>query len=117
MAQVQPWTHKAIELAPAVLKHLLIWAPSGVALSRDTLCNRVGCSDRVLRAAVVELRRQGHLVIADGSGGYRLARNADEVAAYTASLKSRVRALREIIDVMEGAAEQRFCQLGQMERL
>jgi len=102
------WTEQALEVAPAVLEVLQGWRGSSYVMSRQTLCHRLGCSDRVLRAAIVELRKQGHLIIADEDGGYRFARSVDEVLGYTGSLKSRIGSLWEVIRLMEAAAERQF---------
>ena len=81
---------------------------SSVALSRESLCKRLDCQDRLLRDAVRELRCQGHLIVADEAGGYRFAKSGEEVYGYTASLKSRIQALREVTEAMEAAAQQKF---------
>lgn len=77
---------------------------SSVTLSRQYLCHELNCEDRQLRKAIRELRCEGWLIVADESGGYRFARSPEEVFGYTASLKSRIRALREVVDAMEGEA-------------
>jgi hypothetical protein len=61
-----------------------------------------------LRKAIVHLREQGALIIAERSGGYRLARNQAEVAEYTASLKSRITSLRDVVAAMEAAAREQY---------
>jgi len=81
---------------------------SGVALTRQSLCNVLNCHDRLLRDAVRELRCRGHLIVAVESGGYRFAQEPGEVYGYTASLKSRIQALREVTEAMEAAAEDAF---------
>lgn len=99
---------QASAIKSLVLAVLQEFRRSGYSLSRQDLCARVGTSDRVLRAAVAELRRDGHLVVAEETGGYQLARSWDEVERYTASLRSRITALREIVDAMERGATQQF---------
>lgn len=85
------------------------WRSSGTALSRESLRRRLNCGDRALRWAVRELRCRGHLIIAEPGGkGYRFAREREEVDAYTASLTSRIRALREVVDAMRDSAVQEF---------
>jgi biotin operon repressor len=99
---------RAAEAAPVVLEVFKRWRKSRNALSRQDLVGMTGLSDRLIRSAIAELRRQGYLIIADENGGYRFARSVDEVLAYTASLKSRVDALREVVTAMESAAEDQF---------
>lgn len=77
---------------------------SARAMSRGELSELCGCSVREVRAALGDLRRDGVLVVADEQGGYRLATSTAEVEAYTARLKRRVQALREICDAMDQAA-------------
>lgn len=110
------WSSKAKEIAPAVLDFLTLWRASGQAFSRRSLCSRLGCDDRALRLAIVELREHGHLIIAEETGGYRLAQSAGEVLEYTASLKSRIRALRQVVDAMEAAAAREFLA-GELQQL
>jgi hypothetical protein len=105
---------RAAEVAPAVLEVFQRWSKSRNTLSRQDLVGLTGLNDRLVRAAIAELRRQGHLIIADESGGYRFAQSADEVLAYTASLKSRVDALRAVVRAMETAAEDTFGLARQM---
>lgn len=99
---------RAAEAAPIVLQVFERWKGSSNTLSRQDLMGLTGLSDRVIRAAIGELRRQGYLIIADEGGGYRFARSAGEVLTYTASLKSRVDALREVVKAMETAAKDQF---------
>jgi len=96
------------QVAPVVLEQLRTWRASGQALSRRALAHRCECSDRVLRFAVAELRRQGHLIIAEDAGGYRLAQTPEDVEAYVNTLKSRCQALREIIDRMQASSDRQF---------
>jgi biotin operon repressor len=96
------------EVMPEVLAALERWRGSSHVLSREELCGMVGCSDRVLRAAIVELRKTGHLIIADEGGGYRFARNAKDVYGYTMSLKARIQAMRTVIEKLEAVAMQEF---------
>jgi DNA-binding GntR family transcriptional regulator len=98
----------AEEIAPRALRILEAWRGSGQPLARDELARRLGCSDRVLRAAMALLRMDGHLVIAEDEGGYRLAKSIDEVGRYVASLKSRVENLRLVIRAMEAEAAREF---------
>lgn len=105
------------EIKLDLLNLLRLWQTSRTPLSRRALCQRLECQDRVLRRAVEELRRKGYLVIADEGGGYRLALSLDEVMGYTATLKSRIRALRQIVDRMETTAVQVFQNGGIQERL
>jgi biotin operon repressor len=97
------------DLAHRALSLFRIWEESEQALSRETLCKQLGCGDRALRWAVRELRCQGYLIVAEpGGSGYRFAREREEVDAYTASLTSRIRALREVVDAMRSSAVQEF---------
>lgn len=94
----------AIELAPQVLAVLKEWQRSGQALSRYALAARFKTNERIIRQTMLELQLRGHGVIADADGGYRLARNAEEILAYTATLKSRIAALREKTDALDRVA-------------
>jgi hypothetical protein len=97
------------DIAEKLLPVFQEWAPSGTALSRKYLRERIGCNDRTLRRAITHLREEyDQLIIAERTGGYRLARNEIEVAEYTASLKSRIQALRKVVRAMETAAQQQF---------
>ena len=96
------------ELADRALQVFKRWQGSRHALSREDLCQMFDCDDRVLREAVRELRIRGYLIVADKAGGYRFARHGQEVYGYTASLKSRIQALREVTTAMETAARQKF---------
>jgi biotin operon repressor len=96
------------EVAEKLLPVFQEWAPSGTALSRQWLRRKLNCGDRILRRAITYLREEGHLIIAERSGGYRLARNEAEVAEYTASLKSRITSLREVVVAMEAATMNQF---------
>jgi hypothetical protein len=109
MGNLSTLEKQAVALAPATLALLQEFAGKEYALTRADMCGRLHCTDRVLRAAIAELRRQGHLVVAQADeGGYRLARSWAEVTGYTASLKSRIQSLQEIIGVMETTARTRF---------
>jgi len=102
------------EIAPQALRLLRDWQPSGQPLSRAQLARWLGCSDRVLRAAMALLRQDGHLVIADDQGGYRLATNGAEVRRYTATLRSRIEELWAVVRAMESEAAREFSQERQM---
>jgi len=95
-------------VAPEALRILQEWRASGQPISRSALAHRLECSDRVLRAAMALLRTQGHLVIADDDGGYRLARSPEDVERYVATLKSRVAELSLVIRAMEQEARRAF---------
>lgn len=93
-----------VMIIPAVLRILQRWRPTGNTLTRGDLCVQVGCNDRVLREAIAELRKAGHLIVVDKNGGYRFARNGDEVYVYVRSLQRNIRALVEVCDAMAAAA-------------
>jgi hypothetical protein len=58
---------------------------------------------------VRELRVRGHLIVADNrQGGYRFARNGEEVYRYTGRLKSRIKKLREVADAMDAVAQDHY---------
>jgi biotin operon repressor len=96
------------EIADRALVIFEEWRGSRRFLSRKDLCHKLDCGDRELRMAVRELRCHGHLIVADPTGGYRFARCGEEVYVYTASLKSRIQALREVTEAMENQARRRF---------
>lgn len=77
---------------------------NGQGLARRDLARLCGCTERELRQAVSLLREDGHLVLAD-QGRYRLARDRDEVLAYTSVLRQQVQATVEVIQSLEQAAE------------
>ena len=101
-------TDRVHEVAPEVLAALQRWRGSSHVLSREELCGMIGCSDRVLRSAIVELRKAGHLIVADEAGGYRFARSAEDAYRYTMSLKTRLQSMREVIELMEAAVVREF---------
>lgn len=84
-------------------------------LSRRFLARIAGTTDRKMRQAVASLREQGHLIVADEAGGYRLATDARDVQRYTASLRSRISALSTVIKAMETTAQQQFGAFQQLE--
>lgn len=104
IADSETRSEAAIALAPQVLEVLQDWKRSGQALSRYSLAARFKTNERIIRQAMLELQLRGHGVIADTDGGYRLARSADEILAYTATLKSRIGALREKVDALDRVA-------------
>ena len=79
------------------------------AVSRCELCALSGGSDRMVRAAISELRRAGWLIIGDESG-YRFAQNIEEVNQVIMSMERQERSLHEIVEVMREAAALRFEQ-------
>jgi len=83
--------------------------------SRNVLAYLSGTPDRRMRQAVAALREQGHLIVADEDGGYRLAKDANDVQRYTASLRSRIKALSKVIKAMETAAKHEFGAFQQLE--
>jgi DNA-binding IscR family transcriptional regulator len=83
-------------------------------VSRRTLAALNFTADRTMRQAVSELRAQGHLIVADEGGGYRLATSSQDVRRYTASLRSRIIALAKVVKAMETAAVKQF---GDFEQL
>lgn len=103
------------ELGARALAIFKRYRGSSVALTREALCNALDCDDRVLREAIRWLRCEGYLIVAEPGGGYRFAREGEEVYGYTSSLKSRIQALREVTEAMEAAARQEFGP--QQERL
>lgn len=105
-------------LAGRALTYFELWRGHRVALSREDLCRRLGCDDRILREAVRELRCRGHLIVADpATGGYRFAEEGQEAYQYIGSLTSRIQALREVVDAMKAQAEREFGPPGEQLRL
>jgi len=108
------WTEEARTIAPELLELLERWQESYWSLSRPDLCMSLGCSDRVLRAAVAELRKAGHLVVVAPEGGYRIARNPVEVSRFVDALRQRIESLEAVIGTMERVAGERFGEAGQL---
>jgi len=96
------------DIATRVLTHLELWRNTRRALTREELCNALDCDDRALRIALRELRCEGHLIVAEADGGYRFAQAGEEVYGFTATLKSRIKALREVTEAMEDAAQRQY---------
>lgn len=97
---------RAADVAAQVLYVIKSW-PQRVIFSEE-LAKQVGTSDRIARAAVALLRERGELIVADAGGGYRLAQGYEDVLQFTASLKSRIEALRQVVTQMETAAREQF---------
>jgi len=95
-------------IAPLALHVLSNWRGKGYPLSRTDLAARCNCDDRTLRAAIAELRRQGYLIVADKDGGYRFASSWADVERFLSEMKSRITAIREIVESMERTAAQEF---------
>jgi len=105
----QPWRAQAQAVAPELLRILKLWQGDGHPPGRRELAVRLGVSDRVLRAAIVALRRQGHLVIPDpDNGGYRFARSLAEVRRFTTGLRDESERLREVAEQLEQTAARQF---------
>jgi DNA-binding GntR family transcriptional regulator len=94
--------------AELVLQVLRDWRGHKYVPSREDLSARCHVDDRVLRAAIAELRRQGYLIVADEEGGYRFATGWNDVERFLASMKSRIVALREVVTAMETRAAAEF---------
>ena len=110
------WTEEARVVAPELLELLERWQESYWSLSRPDLCMSLGCSDRVLRAAVAELRKAGELIVVAPEGGYRIARSEVEVSRFVAALRERITSLEAVIGTMEQVAGERFGEgTGQLE--
>lgn len=69
--------------------------------SRYALAGAIGISEREFRKAVRDLRNEGYLIIAEATGGYRLAAKA-EAKHYIKSLYSRAYDLLRTAKTMEG---------------
>lgn len=80
----------------------------GECVFSEDIAREVGTSDRIARAAVAVLRERGELIVADPNGGYRFARDYEDVLQFTASLKSRMESLRQIVVRMELAARSKY---------
>jgi len=79
------------------------------AVSRCELCALSGGSDRMVRAAISELRRAGWLIVGD-EAGYQFAQNIEEVNQVITNLERQERSLHEVVEVMREAAVLRFDQ-------
>lgn len=89
-------------IAPSVLRIL-----ERSASSRVELCKATGKDERIVRAAIAELRKTGHLVVGDSSR-YWLSNDWGEVFSYTASIKQQLVALMAVLVAMEDAAVNRL---------
>lgn len=87
--------------------------PDGT-FQRNYISRWCNVTDRDMRKAVAELRKQGHLIVADESAGYRLAMSVEDVRRYTATLRSRITALAQVVKAMEAEAAKQF---GDFEQL
>jgi hypothetical protein len=97
------------QIADQLLEILEEWRGSRQTLNREGLCTRIGCNDRQLREGARQLRIRGYLIIADNKqGGYRFARNGQEVYKYTGRLKSRIQKLRVVAEAMDAVALKRY---------
>lgn len=76
-------------------------------VSRIELSALAGCSERDVRTAISELRRQGWLVVGDAAG-YRIAQNVEEVHQVVRALTSQIKSLQEVVEAMQMAANVRF---------
>lgn len=76
-------------------------------VSRIELSALAGCSERFVRTAISELRRQGWLIVGDAAG-YRIAQNADEVHQVVRALECQIESLQEVIAAMRAASYLRF---------
>lgn len=73
----------------------------------------IGASERQIRLAIEELRRQGVLVCAMSSaGGYFIADNRQEVDAFLAEYLARVREISQTAHAMSDAAVREFGEGG-----
>jgi biotin operon repressor len=79
----------------------------GRAMSRAELATLADCSERQIRTAISDLRRQGWLVVGDASG-YRIAQTVEEVIHTVMSLERQIHSLDEVITAMRTAALSRF---------
>lgn len=101
----EEWGEKVHRAIPVVLGALrCVREP----VTRDQLVSVTGCSDRIVRAAITELRRMGWLVVSLDGGGYRFAESREEVVAYLATVREQIRALEEVAASMEQAATLKF---------
>jgi biotin operon repressor len=108
-----PTDEEILTTSEAVLK--VIETAPAQPVSRRFLARIAGTSDRKMRQAVASLREQGHLIVADEGGGYRLAADVRDVQRYTASLRSRIVALARVIKAMETTAQHEFGDFQQLE--
>ena len=76
-------------------------------VSRIELAQLASCSERDVRTAISELRRQGWLVVGDAAG-YRIAQDVEEVHQVVRALMTQIRSLQEVVEAMQVAASARF---------
>jgi biotin operon repressor len=69
--------------------------------SRADLARQSGRPDRAVRESIERLRLHGHAVLSSSSsGGYWLARHAEEVAAFRRELRSRMQVIASVDDAL-----------------
>jgi len=76
-------------------------------VERGELVQALHSNDRLVREAISDLRRQGHLIVSD-EGGYRFALNFEDVFHCVRSIERQARVLNEVASAMKTAAAQRF---------
>jgi len=77
-------------------------------VERGELVQALHSNDRLVREAISDLRRQGYLIIGDENGGYRLARNYEDVFRFVGTITREARVLDEVASAMLMAAAKQF---------
>ncbi len=98
----------AAGIAPLVLEVLREWEGRNAALPLQLLAGRVGASERVVRVAITQLQLDGHPVIAETTGGYRMARNRSEMLDYAAFCESYIVATAEKVRAVRATADRLY---------
>ena len=63
--------------------------------TRAELVEKTGLTDRIVRAAIHDLRVDGNIIVSIGNSGYFFPSNAGEIAQWIAIEQSRVKRLQE----------------------
>lgn len=79
------------------------------SIGQAELAGWAGCTNRQVRAAIADLRRQGWLIMGNGSG-YYFARNIDEVHRFLARIADQICQLEDLRAALYQAARVRFDQ-------
>lgn len=72
-------------------------------MTRYDISEKTGLSDRIVRAAIHDLRAEGHIIITDGASGYYFPDDKDDLERWTRIELSR---LKRILEAVRPAIEE-----------